>query len=697
MSVRIDKINVRNLGPIREFNHEFRNVNLIFGLNEQGKTCLVEFMVKSIFRNSTMWNLRKWDSSGMIHVSGLEERTVSFSPSSLNKLEDYLNNQHLNLPNNISKLLIVKGADLNLLKNTPGGIDRSVLKEFLSGGTLLDEIENRISTTIQKAFIDNSIINGANRGELKKRIETKQNLDKIDDLFKLIDETLSRGKYQALKRSLENIKDQIARQKLAKCYRAFTLNRELETLEERLSRIPRERIDVLRNHHQTYQRIANEIRRFEKDRDDIQQECKHYNWLLKSESTYKDIMNRGSLKSPNWLLILSGILMVSSIYFLTQNILDGAIISIGFSSVVLFLFGLMNHQLLKRGGDMTEMNALKTEFKERFSIPLSGLPQLQETISRIEKTQQRLEFYTQELERHRSELDNTIQHINQIFYELLGKSVEREMWEPQMTDIVKKNKEIQDEIQRTKTNLTLLEVDPSDYKQEATRVEYSKNTVQQLEDERDTVQNQIDNEESKFNSLKQRISQETGNFGSSWDQLIDNLKEKRRQVSNEYCTLTSEILAKISVNTILNEFRDREEETIREGLSSDIVKKPLQVLTHKYHSYDLRDDILWVISDFDEYPLSQLSTAAIEQTLLSLRIGFAAHLLDNETLFLVLDDAFQHSDYQRREWLIDEILNLAENGWQIFYFCMDNHIRDLFKEKAQNTFGEKFSFITLNS
>ncbi|HCD03539.1 MAG TPA: hypothetical protein DER64_23745, partial [Planctomycetaceae bacterium] len=59
--------------------------------------------------------------------------------------------------------------------------------------------------------------------------------------------------------------------------------------------------------------------------------------------------------------------------------------------------------------------------------------------------------------------------------------------------------------------------------------------------------------------------------------------------------------------------------------------------------------------------------------------------LDNEPSFLVLDDAFQHSDWNRREQLVPQAVGLVEAGWQVLYFTIDDHIRDLF-----NTVGDRY-------
>ena len=92
----------------------------------------------------------------------------------------------------------------------------------------------------------------------------------------------------------------------------------------------------------------------------------------------------------------------------------------------------------------------------------------------------------------------------------------------------------------------------------------------------------------------------------------------------------------------------------------------------------MNDQALIVSDKYNDYPLAGLSTGAQEQILFALRIGFARKLLQRETSFLILDDAFQYSDWQRRNLLVGKMRELAEAGWQIIYFTMDDHIRDLF-------------------
>jgi len=118
-------------------------------------------------------------------------------------------------------------------------------------------------------------------------------------------------------------------------------------------------------------------------------------------------------------------------------------------------------------------------------------------------------------------------------------------------------------------------------------------------------------------------------------------------------------------------------------------------MTGKYQSLNLIDDQIYTRDQYQEYPLKDLSTGAKEQVQLALRLGIASHVSGGEPLFIILDDAFQHSDWERRESLVKVTVDLAKNGWQIIYLTMDDHIRDLFLKMGKAALSKKFAFFEL--
>jgi uncharacterized protein YhaN len=146
------------------------------------------------------------------------------------------------------------------------------------------------------------------------------------------------------------------------------------------------------------------------------------------------------------------------------------------------------------------------------------------------------------------------------------------------------------------------------------------------------------------------------------------------------------------VNEVLADVRTHEDEKIRSGLKAPAVMTSLRQITDHYESLDLEGDQLVVSDPYGDYPLPGLSTGAQEQVLLAVRMGFASMLAGGQPLFLILDDAFQHSDWVRRERLVEEVVRLAKDGWQVTYLTMDDHLRDLFRKAGKKEFGEAFSY-----
>jgi hypothetical protein len=79
--------------------------------------------------------------------------------------------------------------------------------------------------------------------------------------------------------------------------------------------------------------------------------------------------------------------------------------------------------------------------------------------------------------------------------------------------------------------------------------------------------------------------------------------------------------------------------------------------------------------DGSRFPVEALSRGARDQLALAIRLSLVRRLL-GEPGFLVLDDAFLTSDAGRREALTASLAELAAEGWQILYFTFDPVLRD---------------------
>ena len=120
MHIRLENLSVNRLGPIASIKWQFKDVNLIYGKNEQGKTFLVEYLLSSLFKNHS--KTRPLTDSGQINISGLAENVMRFDPKSRKKIEDYLYPD--DKPVDLSRLLVVKAGVTKFSSDSEKGSKR---------------------------------------------------------------------------------------------------------------------------------------------------------------------------------------------------------------------------------------------------------------------------------------------------------------------------------------------------------------------------------------------------------------------------------------------------------------------------------------------------------------------------------------------------------------------------------------------
>ena len=185
MRLSISNVRIQEWGPLRALNLDLKQLNCIYGRNERGKTYLVEFLVKSLFKNSKRFSLRKSTGGGRVELTGLTENTV-FSPGDSVYLDDFIEQTMEGLPADLSRLLVIKGAESGF-SDAPGGISRATLQHYLSGRGILDQIGGRISKTLEKAEIREGEIIGDRRGEIVLRKELMEKDERVRELLERVD------------------------------------------------------------------------------------------------------------------------------------------------------------------------------------------------------------------------------------------------------------------------------------------------------------------------------------------------------------------------------------------------------------------------------------------------------------------------------------------------------------------------------
>ena len=703
MAIRIKEINVRDLGPLKGDHHfPLDTFNLIYAKNERGKTFLVEFIIRCLFKAASKWHLREETGEGKISVVGLSEGEVIFTPAKRKKkLEDYLDESLPGLPPDLSKLLVVKGAELELVRGESGGVNRAVLKEFLSGEALLDEIEGRILATVLKATIEDGVIKGKDVGDIARRRESGEKLRELDEFVEEVDRLDSGGTRASLERKIGSVITSIEQMEKARRHTAYNLQNEIDKLTERKGDLTSALLNELREQAITHSGAKGRMERNVGEAADLEEASLKYHWLTEALSEYRQITaNLKPRASKIFLLLTLGFLIVA-VASLVAVLLDlttpllGIPISIG---ALLLMGGFGAYALLSQSRSEKavfedhEIQRINIEYREILGEEMPSIASMEA----LENELQEAAVAKQQLEKNIGEDRELLSTTEARLSSLLSKYEFDDPnlgWAEKINDLDDRLNTIHHQINLKREELAGLSVDPSDYEAEYSRAPFQKSTLDDLESQLLDLNKQLEEEKARFEAVRHRLSVVTGisDLTTPLEGLIQRLREKRHEQSVDYRERTADLISKILVKEELALIREQEDVKIQSGLDSEQQTRPLHEITGHYTTIELQEGQLVVSDPYESFAIDELSTGAQEQVLLALRIGCASHILGDKNLFLILDDAFQYADWDRREHLLDEVIRLGKKGWQILYLTMDDHIRDLFQKRGEKEFKKEFT------
>lgn len=693
MTVMINDINVKNLGPIsNDINWELGKLNLIYGKNETGKTFLVEFLIRSLFQPKE-WKLRPPMGTGKINITGLDDKTVSFSPSSSMKFDDYYENVIGGLPPDFSKLLIVKGANVDL---NDGEVDKIFIKRYLSSKEILDTIEEKIVPTIRNATIEDNQIVADRRGDIQRRLKLQNKLGSIDDLFMEVNRDYLGGDRKILENKLKVKQETLFEMEKAKRHLAYTLEKQIEELESKQEEIDDETIEDLGKRLNDFEQNQPKFKTKQKEYESLKEEGKEYSWVKNSADTYEKFLSQTNIFNPNKILFLPLVCFIGLMVVFSQiDLIIGVIASALGVLGILYLIIREYQIIIKSGGKTKEMEKIYEEFEKRFGKTLSGLPQLKTLSEELKTAYDNSVMLKKQLGEEESELKQSQGQLSRDFKRIFGKDLEPQNWDESLQSVKKEKKERDKKIREFEQQLSRLDVEKEEYLEEPASLEYNNDKYSKLKDDEFNLDKEMKNLESDLDNLKSNICRITGDdINIGLPTLIEHLRNEHDETLKEFKDITANIVGKIAVIDALKEFREAEDEKIQQSLQSDVISKPLNEVTNKYIGVKLEDDCLYVNDSYNDFRLDEISSGAREQVLLALRMGFCARILNKDKLFLILDDAFQYSDWNRRKLLINKVVDLAKNGWQILYFTMDDNIKDLF-DTIGNILGDDYKKFVL--
>jgi DNA repair exonuclease SbcCD ATPase subunit len=351
----------------------------------------------------------------------------------------------------------------------------------------------------------------------------------------------------------------------------------------------------------------------------------------------------------------------------------------------------LNDKLNELNNKLSSLNVDETDYVNVDN----GIKYSKDELNNLEKEIAKLEPLLEEKNQKEEQLKILMKNCNEALNEIKNKikiifnaDIEESEWESKISEIIDEYTNLKNKKSKKEGELEGLGIHESNYLADDPGVEYSPMTLQEIEKAIEKIEQKINDEKKTNEYFKHEICQLIDkDFTIEWNDLIEALYNKREEFLFDLHNIEAKIIAGKLVHETINEIQKVDDEKLLDAINSDRFKKLLKDLTLNYEELYFEDnegknfDEIKIYGDKGEFYLKDLSTGTKEQVLFALRVTLAEKILGDKAFF-ILDDAFQHSDYDRRPRLIDQLFTLANEGWQIIYLTMDDNIRELFKYQS---------------
>lgn len=708
MSLRIDRIQVKPGGPLEQpVDWSCGDLTLAYGPNETGKSYVVEFLVECLFRTGTRsgsgWDLREWNARGGVTVSGIANGPVKMTVSNKDKLDKIWEDDPRGLPGDLCRLLVVTQGTTRLSEEeTADGIERNLLRELFSGEYLIESIRNSkaLPKSAATASFESGTIGGSGQWSDKgERERVLGDIGMLEDLVDRFNDQISHGAIASLTSRLKQLEAQRGELEAARQYRANQLAIEHETLNERLNTLPStEAIEQVSADLRALRkaRIGNQTK--QERQQDLARQQDDLAWASSALANYDRIISaRPQAPPPPWLAIAAGVVLLVAVV----AGLFGHAWGLGLLALVAAGLGAAHVWWSRKPAtpepdDPVELGRIAAEFERRFDEPLGDRASLEHKIEALKKLGNEAEILAGQLDDETAEARAETDRIGRRLTEWAERELTEDDWDGELESLRTKHQQLDRHVRVTQSERDRLGIaaDGETREQPETPwdVEHYEQLLGHIRQAEEDLERESGAQVQLLEEARRSVSRSTT---SDWESLLAALESDLDDLRATYRDVTARMIAQYAVHEVLDAVSAEEAEMINEGLERAVIQDSIRLMCPRYHSLrDGEEGLVVVDGDENEFSVGSLSTGAREQVFLGARLGFARIALDNQPAFLVLDDAFQHSDWDRRQRLVDQAVTLVEAGWQVLYFTMDDHIRDLFDTVGEQL-GDRYVSLVL--
>jgi len=700
VSVQITRIQVNAGGPLEQpIDWTCKDLTLVYGPNETGKSYVVEFLIRCLFRNTSGWTLRNLPADGGVTVAGPTEKTTKLSRNKRPKLDEASDDDAPGLLGDLCRLLVVSQGNSRLsVGETGDGMERNMLSELFSGEHLIESIRksNALSPLAKDATFESDTIGGhGNWPEKRERDRVLEDIETVNGLIDRFNTSISHGEVATLAARQRDLREQLAGLKEARQYRANQLDDHRKTLDEQLGKLPStEEITQLSVEIQTLRQTRITIQATRERQQRLVRQKADLDWASMAADNYDRIISARPLANANppWLAISAAIVLLIAVTagLFSQRWGLGLLTLVSAALAAVHYWQDRRRQTPEPDAPV-ELNRIGDEFLRRFGEPLGDRSSLSLKIRSLEKAGNEAEVLAGQLEAEMPAATAETSRISGQLSRWAGRALVENNWDDELESLRTQRVRLDRQLRDTQSELDRLGTAPEDTLGAASKTRWNAaqydQLTEQLHEAEEALSREIASQSELLDTVRRYISE---SHASDWESLLAALEKRLKERHSEYEKVTARMIAQFLVHQVLEDFEAAETEMISDGLERLMIRDSIHRLSPRYHALrDGEDGLVVVDGDENELLVANLSTGAREQVFLGARLGFARIALEDHPAFLVLDDAFQHSDWGRRKQLVQQAVGLVEAGWQVLYFTMDDHIRDLFNAEGERL-GERY-------
>ncbi len=682
--MRIKSIRISEYGPLRDFSMDPGHFDVLFGLNEAGKTALVEVLGHVLFKRSAA-TLRYGKPEGAEVDLQENDHTYALPAKRLG----------IELPvGDVANLLYVQASE-SIVFSDRGTRFWDGIKAMLSkadAGIPFTKLDEQIFKAVELQPAKEEWTR-AKQSEIDSKRQRKEALGdylgKIGEIGRKEAElSILAGRHDLLKKEIEEIGHHKAFRNYQELIRFYHSYIETRTMLQEYERYKHEYLSEWQKLNIERAACAGEgqkVKEIEAELLELERKINRLSEIdqyisdegLKERSDSVEVPRMPSIVFPSVVVLLTAIAAAAALFsrvlFIPALLL--LVGSLAFFGSVLYRRRLVRTIVMKRQGWLAKARKVFPE--------VSDIEQLS---GRIENNQTELIRATASIEEKKRIIDriSTARAADVIDGEIEMLRAKTGLAELSDLEIkLSEKRRLENELADVATRLSglLQENDPKKWERmtnerKVTRPEGEADLTaeKELVSERDSIQHRIDELTRSiklFREVEQARSGVTDDRAAfiEYDKLDRELRD--RELEKRAALKAREILR--SMSSELDQFIGG----VLQG--EDSLSEFVRVVTGRYEEV-LVENENFIIEDRTgtKYALDRLSSGTKDQLLLCFRMAALRKVYPGGA-FMILDDAFIFADWQRRERLAKLVRNFVEKGNQVIYLTSDDHTRDLFE------------------